>query len=513
MSLASLISIARTAAKSSKAAKLGKGLWTTIEIADAGMDVYIVGKEIAKAAGVTNPEIEELIHKVTEKGIEYDTLMKEVVQANTDITNLLSAITSLHGISADFGERQGLAFEQSQALDTLKTQLNGSIPTTYSWFENTALVDGNVSTETQEQIEAIQKQLGPNYLHMGIASSGLGLRAMFLSYSLYKKRQGGQNPAGNPAGQGQNSGVFDGLDADELRNNQARKKTKFQKVQSNLKIVGKATRKAVDKLFTVGGFGLSIYYFIHEKKVEAEMKRQLNEMLQEYESDIETYNFVLKGVKNPDGSLNEDALLAVAEAFDLDLTTESEEAKETLGIGYQGVLSEYDESIDSLVDGMDAAYESMIEQFKNAQINSEDSQVVATLETSYTKFNTLKDAGKDENLASDQRKETLDDIREEFSNSVVQQMKEINQELTSALADHKSLSILEPYAQGIIDKWQAIGLPLPPSEQFIQIEAESVKNTLDIALPDRERLKTVEEILEGLNILIAELQETPPVAA
>jgi hypothetical protein len=506
MSLASLINIARTAAKSSKAAKLGKGLWTTIEIADAGMDVVILGKEIAKAAGVTNPEIEELIQRVTEKGVEYDTLMKDVVQANTDITNLLAAITSLHGISADFEERQGLAFEQSQALDILKTQLNGTIPTTYTWFENTALSDANLSTETQEQIEAIQKQLGPDYLHMGIAGAGLGLRAMFLGYSSYKKRQGGPNNPVNPS-------VLNGANSQEVRNSQALKKTKFQKVQSGLQIVGKATLKAVDKLFTVGGFGLSIYYFIHEKKVEAEMKRQLNQMLQDYESDIATYNFMLQGVKNPDGSVNQDALEAVAEAFDLDLATQSEEAIETLAIGYQGVLLEYDENIDSVVDGMDAAYESMIEQFKNAQINSEDSQIVANLETSYTEFKILQEAGKDENLVSDQRKEKLDNIREGFSNSVAQQMKAINQELTLAIADHKSLSILAPYAQGIIDDANDFGLSFPLPDRFLERKAEETKNTLDIALPERERLKTVDEILEGLKILIAELQETSVAAA
>ncbi len=510
MSLASLINLAkgaRAAAQASKgvqiAAKIGKGLWTAVEIADAGMDVYILSKEIAKAAGVTNPEIEALIQRVTEKGVEYDTIMKEVTQANTDITNLLAAISSLYGISADFEERQGLAFEQSQALDTLKTQLNGSIPTAYTWFENTALPDGNLTTETQQQVEAIQKLLGPDYLHMGIASSGLGLRAMFLSYSIYKKRSSGQDVPEIPTHRRRNAVIFDGADLEALRNLSTRKKTKFQKVKSGLQTFGKITLKGVDKLLIVGGFGFSIYSLIQEKKVEAEMKRQLNEMLQRYESEITTYNFVLQGVNN-----NADALLAVAEAFELDLATQSEEAKETLNIGYQGVLSEYDESIDHVVDGMDAAYESMIEQFKNAQIDSEESQVVANLETSYTEFKTLKDAGKNENLVSDQRKETLDDIREGFSNSVAQQMKAINQELTSAIADHKSLSILEPYAQGIIEKWLAIGLPLPPSEPFLQIEAESVKDTLDIAFPGRERLKTVEEILEGLTILIAELQET-----
>ncbi|NEP07839.1 MAG: hypothetical protein F6K34_25450 [Okeania sp. SIO4D6] len=44
-------------------------------------------------------------------------------------------------------------------------------------------------------------------------------------------------------------------------------------------------------------------------------------------------------------------------------------------------------------------------------------------------------------------------------------------------------------------------------------KATETKTTLDITYPDRERLKTVDEILEGLKTLIAELQETSPAVA
>ena len=152
MSFISLINAAKAASaaakassKFQKAVKIAKGLWTTIEIADAGLDVFMLGNEIAKASGVTNPEIKALIDRVTEKGVEYDTMMSQVTQANTDITNLLAAITSLHGINNDFAERQGLAFEQIAALDSLKEKLNSSIPTTYTWFENTALPDTSLT--------------------------------------------------------------------------------------------------------------------------------------------------------------------------------------------------------------------------------------------------------------------------------------------------------------------------------------------------------------------------------
>ena len=498
---------ARASSKFQKAVKIAKGLWTTIEIADAGLDVFVLGNEIAKAAGVTNPEIKALIDRVTEKGVEYDTMMSQVTQANTDITNLLAAITSLHGINNDFTERQGLAFEQIAALDSLKEKLNSSIPTTYTWFENTALPKTSLNAENQPNIELIQQQLGPDYLLAGIASFSLVLRAGVLGYSRYKKRNQGQDiPEVDTR---RNSTIFDGADLEELDELRISRKTKFQQARSGITKYGSMMFQGVDKLITAGSFGFSIYTLIQERKAEDAMRRDLNEMLQRYESELSTYNFVLNGCKNADGSVNEEALKAVANEFDLVLEEETDEARETLVIGYNGVLEEFDATVDDVVDSMDAAYASTIEQFKNVEIDSEDLQIVADLENSYDRFKESKDVGKDEDLAGDKRKAELDKIRDDFADSLAKQMKEINQELAVTIANHKSLSILEPFAQGIIDKWLLFGLPLPPSEAFIQIEAATVKSALDISFPERERFITEEEIFEGLKQLITELQVEP----
>ena len=85
--------------------------------------------------------------------------------------------------------------------------------------------------------------------------------------------------------------------------------------------------RGVGKLVTVGSFGFNIFSLIQEKKAEEQMKRDLNEMLQRYESELSTYNFVLNGCKNADGSVNEQALEAVAKEFDLVLVEETDEAK------------------------------------------------------------------------------------------------------------------------------------------------------------------------------------------
>ncbi|NBD17073.1 MAG: hypothetical protein GVY04_13300 [Cyanobacteria bacterium] len=510
MSFISLINAAKaatTAARAStkfeKAVKISKGLWTTVEIADAGMDVFLIGNEIAKALGVTDPEIKALIDRVTEKGVEYDTMMSQVTQANTDITNLLAAITSLHGINDDFTERQGLAFEQIAALDSLKEKLNSSIPTTYTWFENTALLSNNLSDDSQDKLTAIQQQLGPNYMIIGLASSGLGLRAGFLGYSQYKKRESGANAPG--ADTSPNNMGVGSQNPEQLSDSQEAKKNRVQQVRSGITKYGSMMLRGVDKLVNVGSFGFSIFTLIQQQKAEAAIKRDLNEMLQDYESTISTYNFVLNGCKNADGSVNQEALEAVATEFDLVLEEETDEAIETLVIGYYGVLEEFDATVDDIVDSMDDAYESMIEQFKSVEIDSKDSQIVADLESSYDRFKDLKDIGKDENLAGDKRKTELDKIRDDFANSVAKQMKVINQELAVAIANHKSLSILEPFAQGIIDKWLLFVPSLPPSEKFIELEAATVKSTLDISFLERERFKTEEEIFEGLKQLIPEL--------
>lgn len=518
MSFAGLINLARTATAAARAAngtqvavKIAKGFWTTANIAGAGLDVFMLGNEIATALGVTDREIKALIEKVTEKGVEYDTMMSQVTQANTDITNLLAAIISLHGINDDFTERQGLAFEQISALDSLKEKLSSTIPTTYTWFENTALPGISLSDESQLQLEAIQKQLGPSYLIMGIAGLGIGLRAGVLGYNIHKKRNQGQDVP--EADNNRNSTVFDGADLEELNERRTSRRTRFQKVRSGITKYGSMTFEGIGKVLNVGSFGFNIFFLIQQQQAENAMKQSLNEMLQRYESEINVYNSVLNGCKNADGSINQAALQAVADEFDIVLEEETDEARETLIQGYNGVLEGFDETVDDVVDNMDDAYASMIEQFKNVEIDSEDSQIVAGLENSYSRFETLKDAGKDENLAGDKRKTELDKIRDDFSNSVAKQMKLINQELSVAISNHKSLSILEPFAQGIIDKWLAIGLPLPPSDAFIQIEAGTVKSTLDISFPERERFITEEEILEGLKQLVAELQAEPALAS
>ena len=516
MSFAGLINLARTATAAARAAngtqvavKIAKGFWTTANIAGAGLDVFMLGNEIATALGVTDREIKALIEKVTEKGVEYDTIMSQVTQANTDITNLLAAITSLHGINDDFTERQGLAFEQISALDSLKEKLSSTIPTSYAWFENTALPGISLSDESQLQLEAIQQQLGPSYLIAGIAALGIGSRA--LGYSIHKKRNQGQDVP--EADNNRNSTVFDGADLEELNERRTSTRTRFQQVRSGITKYGSMTFEGISKVLTVGSFGVGIFFLIQQQQAENAMKQSLNEMLQRYESEINVYNSVLNGCKNADGSINQAALQAVADEFDIVLEEETDEARETLIQGYNGVLEGFDVTVDNIVDNMDDAYASMIEQFKNVEIDSEDSQIVAGLENSYSRFETLKDAGKDENLAGDKRKTELDKIRDDFSDSVAKQMKQINQELSLAIANHKSLSILEPFAQGIIDKWQAIGLPLPPTDAFIQIEAGTAKSTLDISFPERERFITEEEIFEGLKQLVAELQAAPALAS
>ena len=514
MTLLSLVNAAKAAsaaAKVSKGAKvatnIAKGLWTTVEIADAGLDMYTLGNQIAKELGVTDVKIRQLINQVTEKGVEYDTIMNEVTQANIDITNLLGAITSLHGINNDFTERQGLALDQSAALDTLKDRLNRSIPTTYSWFENLGQLDGSLSAENQQTVDAIQELLGPNYLTMGIAGASVGVRAAMLGYSWYKKRNLGQHAPEIPELYRQKATVFDGADLEMLREGTEARKTRFQAVSSGFAKYGTMMFQGVEKLLTVGSFGLNIYMLIQEQKAEDEMEQSLNEMLQGYESEIDTYNFVLNGCENEDRSVNEDGLQAVAKEFGIILDEQTDEAKKTLVKGYTGILEDYDETLDNLVDSIDASYASMIEQFTNAKVYSEESQLVSDLETSYISFKKLKDAGQNENLASDRRKEVLDKIQDEFSNSLAKQMKEINQELTLGIANHKSLSILEPYAQSIINDANQFDMAFPLSDTYIARKAGVTKQILDISYPEREVFTTESQILEALKELITELRE------
>jgi hypothetical protein len=518
MSLASLFKAAQATAKTSKAFKTtataGRAIWTLAEIADMGMDTYILGDEIARAIMGDNydPEIKSLSQQVAEKGVQYDRIMTEIAQAaNVDIPNLSGAITRLHSISIDFETTNGTIFEKCKKLEDLRLKLLGKVPTSYTWFTNppSSVI---VSEEVKARLEAIRKQLSPDYATIGLHSAGIALRSAYLGYSLYKKKTRGTVPPTRPRRNAM-ANIFEGMDAEEIKRIQSGRVSKFKQVRTGFKTYGTIATKGFTKLLSAGSFGMNIYLLIHRQEQKEKAKQTLREMIAQYDQEIRNYGYVMDGCKHADGTVDVAGIQTVATLFELDLANQDADAKETLAIGYRGVLAQYDESIDNLVNSIDGTYQKVIEALNEVSTaEATDEQVVQNLRTAYIQFQPLQSIGKDEKKDSDQRKSVLDQIATLFSNSIAKQINEINQSLTKEIENHKAFSMLEPYAKGILKEVKRSNITI--TDNFLREEAEFVKEMLDEGMLERDRFTTVDEIFEGLKKLIAELQkEASPKAA
>jgi hypothetical protein len=179
-------------------------------------------------------------------------------------------------------------------------------------------------------------------------------------------------------------------------------------------------------------------------------------------------------------------------------------------------LKQYDQQLDEILDSIDATYASMITSFQeaqkadaqkpDAQQPSVDDSVINNLKTAHTTFNSLKVKGKDEKEDSDKRKDALDTIYQDFLNSVVKQLKELDRILTQEKADLTSLNLLRPFTQTLVSTWKAANLP---ADQRVVTDdiIQNAKDALDAAAEERETLKTDEEIKVALQQLIKELMK------
>jgi hypothetical protein len=77
------------------------------------------------------------------------------------------------------------------------------------------------------------------------------------------------------------------------------------------------------------------------------------------------------------------------------------------------------------------------------------------------------------------------------------------------IADHNALSMLEPFANELVQDAKDDNITTI-SDSKIQRKAQTVLATLEIAQPNRTQFKTVAAIVEGLKILIPELQKKNP---
>jgi hypothetical protein len=294
---------------------------------------------------------------------------------------------------------------------------------------------------------------------------------------------------------------------------------------------------------TVGSFGMSIYALVMRERQRDNDIRRLTDMKADYEKDIELYTAVLEGCKkegfdqvkqaldqakqtfeqakldtrdqaksaldqaklNLEQKVDQAKRDKVAQFFGIDLTQQTDQGKETLAIGYNGVVKDYDTQVDQLLNDMDAVYTDMIQKFEDLKVALSDDELIERLKESQKRFRNDKPQGQNETIDSSVRKESMDKLREEFSKTIAQEMNELNASLNKAIADHTALAMLEPFAKKIIQEAEEDEVPI--TDKKLNRESQTILSTLDLTQPTRTRFKTADEIFQGLKTLIAELQK------
>ena len=524
MSFVGLLKAASAGSKTAKLIKGAKGVFTILEITDTVMDTALLGDEIARAimGEDYDPAVRDLSREVSAAGKIYDEKMTQVAEANLDITNLSGGINSLKEIFIDYGDKQELVMEQAKKLDDLKQLLMNTVPTTYFWF-GTIGAKAVTSDVDKKKLEAIKEQLGPNYLSIGLLSGGRGLRAVSFGYDQYKKRKQANEELPERKRRNAQADIFEGIDPEDVRKLRIADITANKSLKSRAKTVGKVMYKGVTKLMTIGSFGMNIYTVVMKVQAHDKAMADLREMLNRYNKENPIYDHALSG--SPD----EAALNSLAEFFAIDIS--SEDTKSALKKGYYTILGEYENTVQNVLSGIDGAYTAMINTFRDTAVENADTSVIISLEKSYNNYKKFKQIALDKSKQSEARKsEGLDKIRNEFIDSVSEQLNQILATLNVQIDDHNSLNILIASGDKLSKKEAEIAeieekikdlktkhpddpllqdvakLALDSLKSAIKEEADSALFTLNIASSSRSKFKTVEEVEEAIRKIIQDLK-------
>ena len=549
MSFIGLLKAAATGSKTAKLIKGAKGVFTILEVFDTVLDAGQLADEIARAIMGDNysPELRDLAEEVAELGIELDTKMTAIAQANVDISNLSAGINSLAAIELDFGTRSLLVIEQLEKLDQLRASLSEASPTVQEWFA-TLRASAISNAPDVEQLATLKNLIGPDFAIIAANSGMLGLRAAYVGYMQYQKRK----QAGDPPSVRPRADAFSGGDIDDLQQAQSSRAVRYSTLRGRAKTIGQYTFSGVTKLVTLGSFGMNIFIIVSKVKAFQEAMRELRALRDRYQKEIPLYEQALSGVPR-----NEAALQAFADFFELDISAQS--TRESLHVGYNGTIQEYESLIVELLgqeddlttpdvdesDGIEGAYRSMIAKFEETQLVDSDFSTIESLQASYNQYQFFKTIALDTEKQTEVRKaEGFDPIRDEFVDSVSRELNTILSTLAVQIADHNSLNTLLIIARDLIgsaEEIEAVENEIAKTEaQLAQTEDPFIRELLEDKLallldkrdslqPDiesnaqlaldlisvnteRSQFKTLPEVIAALEVLIEELSATAATA-
>lgn len=411
---------ALAAAKAAKAATGAKVFFTVMEVADLGLTATNVGIEIAKA--VNDPPsqaLQDAANAYAAAGLEYDQRVARVDQANGAIQNLQTGISSLSDIHIDYGDKLQLAMDMMERLDDLRDHLNTLNPTLFSWYNGTATsashkaglnaVEAARLNEVKESLLAVDWET--------IAAGGLfiGALAVQAGRALFKRRTRNAAPAPAPppsaptaAPAPSRADPFAGVGGEAVSLRRAALKVRRQQWKNRARVAGRYAGIGFNHALTLGSFAMNVVALVNRAQAEAQAIEDFNMETARYRAEIPTFDLALNGAKT---QADQDRVISF---FGLSVDTEA--GRESLAIGYNGVIGQTNETIEETIDDIGACYDEMITAFEGVLVRDDEAAMIEQLRTSKREVYTpARLIALDTSLSAEKRKvDGIDKIRDEF---------------------------------------------------------------------------------------------------
>lgn len=440
-----------------------QGAWLTVEAIDTTMDAANLSDDLARhfMGSRYDPKAARLYNEACDTGIAYDKTLEKVQSASADIGNLIEGIRRISAIQLDYGDQQKIVFVQLDKLDKLKKRLSEQTPTAYTWFE-TVSTRASTSKSNAGKLNPVAPSAPWWVYSLRTIGFGLEIQAVYGSYNEFKNKKKSIDEA-DPSGRRKaRADIFEGIDPEKVKALQEVDTSKMKKIRSGLSTLGAGFSWGLKKAATAGSFAVNIYTIVSKVKAHEEAVKALNAEIGRYKGDKEVYDYMLNGVPN-------DSLLPKIRDFlkqgaDSQIDIESEESKQALRDGFYNQIKKCSELIalkdeqgkyvSGILPDMDAAYQSMIEQFKKAARPDDDNdqKLIKQLSDSQSKFSKHRLIAEDAQSKGERRKNSLDSIANEFSGSVANHLALILSHLNVTLANHSCFSQLIEFAKVLVNE-------------------------------------------------------------
>jgi hypothetical protein len=188
---------------------LGKGLYTTARIADAGLSVYVLGDMIWTEIDPDGryPEHKRLMVELLEKGKEYDEKVSEYIKQAEILTNLANALIVINTTVQALEDRIEQVNKRYKIIDDQIKSFEKSYPTLRNWFDEAwirKMFPGDAQERARKMIAKPGKSAIETAMTVGMITIGTPITAYQIKslisegLSWYRERRNGGLPPTRP---------------------------------------------------------------------------------------------------------------------------------------------------------------------------------------------------------------------------------------------------------------------------------------------------------------------------